>query len=130
MTEAVQYVAGTYTLMVNQTGLPSGDAWSVTIGGKTYNTTMDSISIHLVSGNYNVSVTGPSGYTVSMHASNVTVSDGNATFSVAFSAPKSTASSAGSLYAGIGIGGIVGAAAAVFGTMFYTGTGVFRRPGE
>lgn len=130
--ETVQFKAVTYTLTVDQTGLPSGDAWAITIANKTYNSTGDSISVQLVSGAYNISVSGPSGYTVSLQSSNVTMNNGNGTFNVTFSASKgaATSTSAGSLYAGIGIGAIVGAVAGLVGTMFYTGTGIFSRSGE
>ncbi len=126
----VQFSAISYTLTVNETGLPSGDSWSVTVAGHTYNTTSDSMTLQLVSGKYNITVTGPSGYKVSLQSSNVTVNNGNATLNALFSGSKSSGAGSGTIYLGIGIGAAAGGIAGVLGTMFSTGTGIFRRPGE
>lgn len=128
-TEVVQPLAS-YTLTVNETGLPAGDAWNVTVGGNTYNTTGTSITVQLTAGTYNVSVPGPSGYSAAIQSNNFTVSNQNVALAVVFSQTNGTANTAtgsGTSYANIAIGAVVGGVAGTIVTMFYTGTGFFRK---
>lgn len=68
-----------YTLTFTQSGLPSGAAWSVTVGGTKLTSTNRSASIQESTGIYNYSITGPSGYVASQGAGSVDV---NANISV------------------------------------------------
>ncbi len=118
-----------YTLMVTETGLPSGMAWTVNVSGTLKTTTGISIDILLASGTYNVSVTGPSSYSGTLSAKSVTVDASNATVSVVFTntTTHSKTSNSASIYEGLGVGAIVGVVVGTLGTMMYTGTGIFRK---
>lgn len=81
----VAFIPNEYTLTVSERGLPAGDSWMFTINGTQHFTVSDTISIQTVSGTYNVSASGPYGYSVSVLPS-VTVSNANTTFTLTFSA--------------------------------------------
>ena len=104
-----------------------GNTWTATVGGKTYNSTTSIISVELTAGNYNISVSSTSGYAATMPSHNITMGTANQSFLVAFSSrsPGSLASAA--VYGSIGKAAVLGGAVGVFGTMFYTGTGFFRK---
>lgn len=126
--EAVQYNAMEYNLTITQAGLPSGDTWTVTVGNSTYNATGGDIVVQLAAGTYNITVTGPQGYTVALPSSNVTVSSTNQNFNVTFS--KGSGVNPTVLYGGVGAGVFFGGAAGALATMFVTGSGIFRKPEE
>lgn len=121
------FLAVDYTLKVNETGLPAGTTWNLSVGGKSYNATGTSFMVELPAGNYNISVVTPAGYTVTLSSQNITVGPGNATLLVVFSANKSSVTSPASLYGRIGSAAVVGGAIGTLSTMFYTGTGIFRK---
>jgi hypothetical protein len=52
----------TYPVSVQQTGLPSGDSWTVTVNGVTRNASGSSIVLAEPNGTYNYSVGAPPGY--------------------------------------------------------------------
>ena len=81
----VAFIPNDYTLRVTESGLPAGDSWAFTINGTQHFTASNTISLQTVSGTYNVSASGPSGYSVSVLPS-VTVSNANTTFTLTFSA--------------------------------------------
>lgn len=126
---SVTFEQNLYTLMVTETGLPSGMAWTVNVSGTLRTTTGTSVDIMLASGTYNVSVTGPSSYSSTISVKSVTIGTSNTTVSVVFTnttAPSKTSNSA-SIYEGLGAGAIVGVVVGILGTMMYTGTGIFRK---
>jgi len=119
---SVTFSKNSYVLTVTETGLPAGTSWSASVNGETHTTTNVSIQFMLVSGNYSVKVSGPSGYTVSLSSSTAYLNNTNATVSAVFKATPST-----SIYDGLGAGVVVGAIVGVLATMAYTGTGIFRK---
>ena len=119
---SVTFSKNSYVLTVTETGLPAGTSWSASVNGETHTTTNVSIQFILVSGNYSVKVSGPSGYTVSLSSSTAYLNNTNATVSAVFKATPST-----SIYDGLGAGVVVGAIVGVLATMAYTGTGIFRK---
>ncbi|MCL4451802.1 MAG: right-handed parallel beta-helix repeat-containing protein [Candidatus Thermoplasmatota archaeon] len=112
-----------YTLLVTETGLSSGSSWTFILNGHTYTTNLSALNVQVTAGSYTINASGPSGYTVTLKATSVTVT-GNTTLTVSFSSQH--ASSSGSIYEGLGIGVVVGGAVAALGVMFATGTGIFR----
>jgi hypothetical protein len=112
-----------YTLLVTETGLSSGSSWTFILNGHTYTTNLSALYVQVTAGTYTINATGPSGYTVTLKATSVTVT-GNTTLLVSFSSQH--ASSSGSIYEGLGIGVVVGGLVAGLGVMFATGTGIFR----
>lgn len=126
-----------YDLVVNETGLPAGLQWNITVSGNTFSTTGTSISVQVQNGTYNVTVGAPSGYATSSGNINATMNGHAVTYNVVFSAAVTSNNGTGNntspsnipdIGIGIGIGVIVGGLAASIGTMFYTGTGFFRKP--
>ena len=93
------------------------------MNGHTYTTNLSALYVQVTAGTYTINATGPSGYTVTLKATSVTVT-GNTTLTVSFSSQH--ASSSGSIYEGLGIGVVVGGVVAGLGVMFATGTGIFR----
>lgn len=114
-----------YTVLVTENGLASGSSWTFVLNGKSYTTNLSALVVHVVAGTYSMNASGPSGYTVSLKASSVTVS-GNTTVTVDFSSGTHTSGSGALLYEGLGAGVAIGAVVAAFATMFATGSGVFR----
>ncbi len=118
----VTFLKNTYTLTINEKGLPAGDNWTVNVDGTDYTSTSTSITVTLTSGTYNITVTAPSGYTVS-NPSNATINNSGTAITVTF-AQKASGSGA-ALATGIGVGVVIGAAVASVAVMFLTGTGMF-----
>lgn len=119
-----------HSLTIDEKGLPGGTDWSVAIGGKTYNSTGTSITVHLAKGNYTVTVMAPLGYSYVMSPDNVTIGTSNQTLNVSFSSIGGSGISPVAAYAGIGTAAVIGGAVGVFSTMFSTGTGIFRKKGK
>ena len=126
-TVSLAFAQKEYTLTITQKGLPYGDNWTATVGGKTYNSTTSAISVELTVGNYNISVSSQNGYTVSMTSHNVTMGAANQSFAVSFSSGSSGSLAGSGVYASIGAAAVIGGAVGVFSTMLYTGTGFFRK---
>ena len=122
-TVSVKFLPDTYTLTVNETGLPAGDSWNFTLGGQNYSTNGTSLAIQVKEGNYTYNVSGPVGYSVSPQSSNVTVG-GSTTISVHFTAQNNTpAVSSGNskVLEGVGIGALIVAIAGILGSFIMTG---------
>lgn len=122
---AVSYTQKDFALTITQKGLPSGDAWNVTIGGKTYYSTASSLTVQIPAGTYSITVGSSAGYTATLPSANVTMGTSNSTLSVLFSHEVSPRS-------GSGIGsailyGAIGVALGTISTMFATGTVIFRK---
>lgn len=126
---SLSFVQNKYTLIVSETGLPAGKAWTVNVSGTTKTSTNTSIDIELVSGNYTVSVSSSPSYNVTLSARSVTINNANATVGVVFRNTTSppNAANAGAIYEGLGTGVVIGALAGILGTMIYSGTWVFRK---
>ena len=114
---AVAFAATQYTITVTEKGLPAGDTWTFTLDGKTYNSNESTMVIYAVSGAHNVSASGPSGYSIGLQGTNLTVDNANTTFAVSFTQKGSSA-----IYAGIGIGAVIGVAAMFIASYLITGT--------
>lgn len=99
---AVQFSPVLHTLTIGQVGLPSGDTWTVTVGGTNYSSHGSSITLQLDAGTYNITVAGVAGYTVSLPANNVTIGGSNQTFNVTFSSTTGSGG-IGALAVSIGI---------------------------
>lgn len=124
----ITFTAINYTITFSETGLPAGSSWSVTINGLSKTSKNATISFSEPDGTYNVNVTSPSGYNVSLQSKTVTVNNGNANFSATFK-QQSVSTPSGNpvaIYEGIGIGAAVGLVVGVLGTMYYNGTWIFR----
>ncbi len=120
-----------YTLTVNETGLTAGSTWTFYLQGVEFNSSSTSLQVQVAAGSYLVYASGPSGYSVSIQSSSLTISN-NSALQVTFTnlsssggVPSKT-NSAG-IYEGLGIGAVVGVVAGVLAMMFYSGTGAFRR---
>ena len=80
--------AGSYSVTFNETGLPTGANWSVTLAGKTTSATGSTISFTEKNGTYNYTVASPAGYTATPASGSLTVAGKAVSESVAFA--KST----------------------------------------
>jgi hypothetical protein len=76
----------TYTVAFDQTGLPLGTPWSVTVNGSTVSSTNGTAVFILPSGNYSYSVGAIPGYTVAPNGGEVSVANGVTTVSLQFTA--------------------------------------------
>jgi hypothetical protein len=74
---------GNYSVVFDETGLPSGTNWTVTLGQSSFNTTSD-IEFTVTNGTYPYSVGSVSGYNASPSSGNVTVNGTDQTVSVTF----------------------------------------------
>ncbi|MGC8506186.1 MAG: NosD domain-containing protein [Thermoplasmata archaeon] len=126
---SINFVQDMYTLVVSETGLPAGMAWTVNVSGTSRTTTSTSVDIQLVSGTYNVSVSTSSDYNITLSSRSVTINNANATVSVVFknTTIPSKATNSGAIYEGLGAGVVVGAVVGILGTMMYSGTWIFRK---
>jgi hypothetical protein len=125
----INFVQNMYTLVVSETGLPAGMAWTVNVSGTSKTTTSTSVDIQLVSGTYNVSVSTSSDYNITLSSGSVTINNANATVSVIFknTTTPSKVTNSGAIYEGLGAGVVVGAVVGILGTMMYSGTWIFRK---
>jgi|GEM_PF-449561 len=71
-------IATTYTVTFTQSGLPSGDSWTVFAGATNQTVTTSSVSFSLLNGTYTYAVTVPSGQTVTPSGGALTVNGANA----------------------------------------------------
>lgn len=124
---SMQFTPVLYNLTIDQTGLPSGDTWTVSVGGKMYNSTTSSMVIQLHAGEYNVSVSGPSGYTAKLSSGNITVTGALSLTATFTSNARNATSPSAAIYEGLAGGVIAGGLVGALGTMLYTGTGIFRK---
>lgn len=107
-------MGASYTVTFVQTGLIGNYSWSVTIGNNTVTSTSNTITFSLVSGEYNYTVNGPSGYSHSGVTSlNVT---GSQTVVVQFSTGSNSGSGASSSTVAAAVGG--GLVAGIILTLF------------
>ena len=77
--------SGQYSLIISETGLPTGTNWSVTVGSTTHGSTASTISFTEVNGTYHYSVGAVSGYTSTPSSGNVTVNGAAKTVAITFS---------------------------------------------
>jgi hypothetical protein len=75
----------TYSIVFNQTGLPSGASWSVTLNGNTQTSTTSSLTIsNLPNGAYTYIFGAPSGYYPTPPSGSTTISNSNPNVPVNF----------------------------------------------
>ncbi len=74
-----------FRINVAETGLPSGEAWSLLVNGTIYRSTLDNISISEANGTYNISVSSVPGYRSLQSFYNITVDGMNLNITVVFS---------------------------------------------
>lgn len=117
-TVSVDFTQITYVLTIDEVGLPSGSSWTVSVDGVNHTSTAPTMTLSLTTGNYTILITGPSGYTLSVPSSNITIDYSNTTFAVQFAHQSGSTQSPGSspttmlgssLYEGLVIGAIFGA---------------------
>lgn len=73
VTMTITFSAVNYSVAFTESGLPSGTAWSLTVGNRTTNSTGSTISFSLTNGSYNWSVGLVPGYRASPHNGTVIV---------------------------------------------------------
>jgi hypothetical protein len=78
----VNWTRPSYTLTFTETGLPSGTEWSVTVDGKTYNLTSNSLALSLPNGNYSYTIAKIPGWTTPSYTGRVTIDDAAQTVTV------------------------------------------------
>jgi hypothetical protein len=80
--------SGGYSLTFSETGLPSGQSWSVALNGGSPqgSTSATDVFSNLAVGTYNYVVTAPTGYTVNPSQGSVTISTSSRTENIVFSA--------------------------------------------
>ncbi|MGA8424334.1 MAG: PQQ-binding-like beta-propeller repeat protein [Thermoplasmata archaeon] len=92
---SISWSLATYTLTFQESGLPSGTGWGVTLNGSLSTSTSATIVFNgLKDGNYSFSITSVSGYTASPASGTAKVQGQNATQAISFS--SSSPSSSGS----------------------------------
>jgi hypothetical protein len=92
----VAYTSVKYTTTVSESGLPTGTAWSVTVGGTTESPTSSSQTFSLANGTYAYSVANVSGYTVTPASGSIVLSGGSVSVTVVFTKNGSTTSTSSS----------------------------------
>ena len=73
-----------YNVTFVEKGLSSGTPWFIYYNSFTFNSTSSALILELVSGNYSISASGPSGYSVSLQTSHISVTNENSTILVLF----------------------------------------------
>ncbi|MFZ1023086.1 MAG: PQQ-binding-like beta-propeller repeat protein [Thermoplasmata archaeon] len=92
---SITWSLATYSLTFQETGLPSGTGWGVTLNGSLSTSTATTIVFNgLKSGSYSFSISSVTGYTASPATGSAQVQGQNATQAVTFA--SSSASSSGS----------------------------------
>jgi hypothetical protein len=79
----------TYTVWVNETGLPSDTSWSAVFNGVEHTGTSSSLSFSVTGGTYDYQVPSPTGYSPSPSGGSVSIS-GNYTIDVTFASTTVT----------------------------------------
>ncbi len=105
---AVKFTENSYTLTLVESGLSSGQTWTVTVNGAVHTVTGNSLTLSLAPGTYTIKATGPSGYSVTLQSQNVTIGHSNTTFAVGFQSSGSSSLASGTGLEGIGIGAVIG----------------------
>ena len=105
---AVKFTENSYTLTLVESGLTSGQTWTVTVNGTPHTVTGNSLTLSLVPGTYTIKATGPSGYSVTLQSQNVTIGHSNTTYAVGFQSSSSSSLASGTGMEGIGIGAVIG----------------------
>lgn len=128
VSESASYTLITYMVTVVESGLPSGSSWNATLtgsGGASYSVTSTSTSaqIAVAPGTYTVNVTGPSGYSVTLQSSTLTITNSSSALvaqfgSTSHATTSSSNSNSNSIYEGLGIGVVIGAVAAFLAAIF------------
>jgi YVTN family beta-propeller protein len=87
----VSVIAAAYDVTFNETGLPVGSPWTVTLAGASANATTPSLAFAKLPGSYPYSIIGPASYRVlsSTPASPVAVTDQSVVVDVTFGAASS-----------------------------------------
>ncbi len=86
VTESVAF-AEYYLVTFRVSGLPTGDSWSVSLGGSTYTATASTITLHLPDGSYGYAVSAPAGDSVTPSTGTLTVTGAATGVTVAISTP-------------------------------------------
>ncbi len=115
LTVSYVYTTVNYTVTFQQTGLPSGGSWSVTVNGVPLSSTGGVLSIALPNGTYSFSVTVPTGYTATPATHGLSVAGGPVASYIAIApVPSSSSSSTNNdLVYGLLAGLVIAAALAV-----------------
>ncbi|MCL4341190.1 MAG: thermopsin [Candidatus Thermoplasmatota archaeon] len=74
-----------YTIRINETGLPAGDSWAISINGTVYRSVEQNISVLEINGTYNLSVLSVPGYRPQQYYYEVSVDGSNVSVNLAFS---------------------------------------------
>ncbi|MGD0588856.1 MAG: YncE family protein [Thermoplasmata archaeon] len=92
VTVDITYVPVAFSATFNETGLPSGTSWSVTLNNSTESSPTQTLAFTLKNGTYNYTVNPPSGYTVVPTNDSIKILGANRTISLVFTAiPKTPA---------------------------------------
>ena len=75
----------TYSLVFNQTGLPAGTTWGVTVGGVSGRTASSSLTFALTNGTYTYSVASVPGYTAASSSGTVVIDGSGLEVALTFS---------------------------------------------
>jgi len=86
LTVDITFVPVTFSATFNETGLPNGTTWSISLNGSTHAGATASLLFALKNGTYNYSVTPPTGFSVVPKNGSVTIQGSNRSFSVVFNA--------------------------------------------
>ena len=106
-----------YLVFFNESGLPSGTSWSITLNGTSESSTSSTITFSLPNGTYSYTVSSVSGYSVSSSSGSISVNGASVSKTVSFTPiNKSTPPSGISSTELYGIIGVV-AAIAVIGSV-------------
>jgi hypothetical protein len=78
----------TYGITIDESGLPSGTSWSITLNGTSTSSAATSLSFNESNGSYKYSIAGPANYIASPSSGTLTVSGSPVSLSVQFSAAQ------------------------------------------
>ncbi len=88
VSQSVTFTEATYSVILTESGLPSGTSWSVTLNGKTSSYSTASAAFALQNGTYTFTISNVSGYSVSPSTLTVTVDGAGVSKSISFSITK------------------------------------------
>ncbi len=89
-TQAVTFTVYTYTLTITESGLPTGQSWSATIGGVTHSSTTTTITFNEPNGTVSYTIVGVAGFTATPPSGSVTIAGAVGSASVVFTLTKYT----------------------------------------